>query len=140
MANNKKTVQVTIDPRSQVSGPSVGLLVTGIVGAVLEVTTFMALVIGTSFCTFIEHDFSDKYVGFFQGSFGIASSFVGIIVAGFIIFAALKMKELNQWGLCIAASILAMIPCVSPCCIIGLPIGIWSLVVLTKDDVRAAFH
>ena len=37
------------------------------------------------------------------------------------------------------ASILAMIPCLSPCCLIGLPIGIWALVILMKPEVKAAF-
>jgi hypothetical protein len=39
-----------------------------------------------------------------------------------------------------AASIIAMIPCVSPCCLLGLPIGIWALVVLMKPEVKSAFH
>jgi hypothetical protein len=42
--------------------------------------------------------------------------------------------------LCIAASIVAMIPCVSPCCCIGLPVGIWALVVLSKGDVKDHFN
>jgi hypothetical protein len=29
---------------------------------------------------------------------------------------------------------------VSPCCFIGLPIGIWALIVLAKPEVKAAFH
>jgi hypothetical protein len=36
------------------------------------------------------------------------------------------------------ASILAMIPCVSPCCCIGLPIGIWCIIVL--QQAKPAFH
>lgn len=55
-----------------------------------------------------------------EGSVGIASSFAGILAAIFIIYASLKMKELTQWGLCVATSILVMIPCISPCVIIGL--------------------
>ena len=47
------------------------------------------------------------------------------------------MKRLQAYGLAIAASILAMI--VAPCNLIGLPIGIWALVVLSQRDVRAAF-
>ncbi len=69
----------------------------------------------------------------------MGSSFLGLLVALFIIYAALKMKDLKQWNLAVVASILAMLPCISPCCIIGLPIGIWSLVVLMRPDVKAAF-
>ncbi len=34
----------------------------------------------------------------------------------------------------------AMIPCVSPCCLLGLPLGIWALIVLVKPEVKAAFQ
>ena len=54
-----------------------------------------------------------------------------------MIFAALKMKRLQAYGLAVAASILAII--ISPGNLIGLPIGIWALVVLSQRDVRAAF-
>ncbi len=52
----------------------------------------------------------------------------------------MKMKKLESYGLAMAASIIAMIPCLSPCCLIGLPIGIWALVVLSKPEVKSAFH
>jgi hypothetical protein len=38
------------------------------------------------------------------------------------------------------ASILALAPCISPCCLVGLPIGIWALVVLSKPEVKSSFH
>ena len=38
------------------------------------------------------------------------------------------------------ATILAMIPCISPCCLLGLPVGIWSLVVLLDENVKASFR
>jgi len=39
----------------------------------------------------------------------------------------------------VVASILAMVPCISPCCLLGIPIGIWALVVLMKPEVQQAF-
>jgi hypothetical protein len=32
------------------------------------------------------------------------------------------------------------VPCISPCCLVGLPIGIWALVVLNKPEVKSSFH
>jgi hypothetical protein len=51
----------------------------------------------------------------------------------------MKMKKLERYGLAMTASILAMLPC-SLCCVLGLPIGIWALVVLMKPEVKSAFH
>ena len=140
MTNEQQPVKVVIDPAVQVSSPSVGLLVTGVVGGILSLLGLILNAIGTSVIPFMKDNLDERYMELYEGAAGIVSSFIGIVVAIFIIYAALKMKELSQYGLCMAASILAMIPCISPCCIIGLPIGIWCLVVLTKPEVKAAFH
>lgn len=140
MTENQKVTPTAPDAAQQVAGPSIGLLITGIIGAIFSLATFFSLLIGVGMSTLWWDDIPEEYSEIWEGAAGMGSSFIGILVAAFIIYAALKMKELNQWGLAMAASILAMIPCISPCCIIGLPIGIWCLVVLTKPEVKAAFH
>jgi len=140
MTNEKSSPPTAIGPSQQVSGPAIGLLVTGIIGAVFSVIALISISIGTGLSRFYDSDFAEEYLDLYEGAAGMGSSFVGILVAAFIIYAALKMKDLTQYGLVVAASILAMIPCISPCCLIGLPIGIWCLVVLTKPEVKAAFH
>jgi hypothetical protein len=143
MTDEQKPVQAVPDPAAQVSGPSIGLLVTGIIGGIFSLLGLFMSFLGTSLSSIMADridEFDERYVDMFEGAAGMVSSFIGIVVAAFIIYAALKMKELSQYGLCMAASILAMIPCISPCCIIGLPIGIWCLIVLSKPEVKTAFH
>lgn len=130
----------TTDASSQVSGPAIGLLITGIIGAVFSLASFFSISLGTGLSTLWWEGIPDRYEELWEGALGIGGSLIAVCVAAFIIYAALKMRELSQWGLAVAASVLAMIPCISPCCIIGLPIGIWSLIVLTKPDIRATFH
>ena len=63
-----------------------------------------------------------------------------VIAASLVIFVgALKMKNLSGSGWARAGAILAMIPCVSGCCLLGLPFGIWALMVLSNRDVKRAF-
>ena len=57
-----------------------------------------------------------------------------------IIVGAVKMKRLRSHGLCTAACILAVIPCIGPCFILGIPFGIWGLIVLNDPKVRQAFR
>jgi len=65
---------------------------------------------------------------------------ITLILAIMVLMGAMKMKNLKSYGLAMTASILAMIPCVSPCCVAGLPIGIWSIIVLNDIHVKNAFR
>jgi len=90
--------------------------------------------------TMMAGDREEQIINMLSGGFGMVSAAVGLFIAGIIIYASLEMKKLQQWSLAVAASVLAMVPCISPCCILGLPFGIWSLIVLMKDDVKTAFR
>jgi hypothetical protein len=128
------------DVFSQLSGPSTGLLVTGIIGGVLSLMTLGFHGIGAGLTSMMMDRMPRELIGLYQG-FGVAAlSLVELLVAAFIIFVSFKMKKAEEWPLAIAASILAMIPCISPCCIVGIPIGIWCLVVLNKPEVKGAFR
>ena len=139
MSKEQMPPPMVVEPSRQVQGPSTGLLVKGILGGIIELTVLIAEIIGRSFKALWLDEVPEDYVEFLESGFGVASSLVGIVVAVFIIYVSLKMKDLKQWGLCVTASILAMIPCISPCCIVGLPIGIWCLVVLMRPEVKNAF-
>ena len=67
--------------------------------------------------------------------FGVISLALSALVA----YAGWQMRQLRNWGLSMAGAIVAMIPC-SGCCLLGLPIGIWAIVVLIDNDVKRAFR
>jgi len=60
-----------------------------------------------------------------------------LVLSSVMIVAGLKMKRLETFGLAITGSILAIL--ITPGNVIGLPIGIWALVVLSHRQVRQAF-
>jgi TRAP-type uncharacterized transport system fused permease subunit len=70
----------------------------------------------------------------------VAFATIGVISNMLTLVGGLKMKGLQSHGLAMMASILAVIPCLSPCCLLGIPFGIWSLMVLSKPEVKAAFR
>jgi hypothetical protein len=63
-----------------------------------------------------------------------------MVVCIVICHGATQMMRLRSFGLAVAASILAMVNISECCCVLGLPIGIWGLVVLFRPEVRAAFE
>ncbi len=69
----------------------------------------------------------------------VAVSLPYLILNALIFFGALKMKNLQGYGLAMTAGILSLIPCCGPCVCLGIPVGIWALVTLRKPEVRASF-
>jgi hypothetical protein len=64
-------------------------------------------------------------------------SVIAMVGNTLVLMAGLMMKKLKAWGLCLTGSIFAII--LNGCCCIGLPIGIWALIVLSNRDVKAGF-
>lgn len=63
---------------------------------------------------------------------------ISIVCSSISWTGATKMKNLESYGWATAGSIIAMLP-VHGCCLLGLPFGIWALVVINKPHVRNAF-
>lgn len=132
--------------RSKVSGPSIGLMIVGGIGIAFGL-------LGACNAIFSEPPVippnlqqdpdalrAMKTIQALSGPIGITMGLLQIVVGGLIVFGAIMMKDLKYRPLAIAASILAIVPCVSLCCIIGLPFGVWSIVVLYSPEVKAAFR
>jgi hypothetical protein len=69
---------------------------------------------------------------------GIFSNMLGIAFGVLITIGATKMKKLESYGLAMTACILSILPLHS-CCCIGIPFGIWALIVLNKSEVKDSF-
>ena len=128
------------DPVQEVSGPAIGLLITAVIGGFFAFLGLLANLLGVSLTTMMAGSAEEEFARYLSGGFGITSNVLYLLVTGFVVYGSLEMKRLSQYGLAVAASVVAMVPCVSPCCIIGLPVGIWSLVTLTKPHIKEAFH
>jgi len=70
----------------------------------------------------------------------IAASLVGLLMDVVLLIGARKMKRLDGYLFAVIASIIAMIPCISPCCFLGIPFGIWALLTLNDSSIKLAFR
>ena len=73
------------------------------------------------------------------GYTGLVSAILGLIGGAIIIFGGVQMIRLRGWILAVLAAVLSIIPCFQGCCIFGIPIGIWCLVVLMDSTVKPSF-
>ncbi|MGA2179615.1 MAG: DUF4339 domain-containing protein [Verrucomicrobiota bacterium] len=129
-----------------VKGPAIGLKVTAILNLVLALWSLVKLI-------FFRSDVSQLYSGIPQfndpqvqqllhlayGPLGMINSLFALAMSVLVLIGAAKMQSLRSFEFAFAAAILAMIPCLTPCCVLGLPFGIWALVVLNKPEVKSQF-
>jgi hypothetical protein len=75
---------------------------------------------------------------YFLGGGGL----LAIVLALLIILGGILMCVRRGYALAVFSAVLAALPCLSPsaCCIFGIVIGIWALVVLFNPAVKAAFR
>jgi len=115
--------------------PAIGLVVAGLVKLLSALTALMVLgnlrggllgnLLGNAaaFLPFNNH--------FFGWSIGLFKAIPALLM----IYGGIQMVQLRSYAWSIAAGILGIVSC----SLIGLPLGIWALIVLTKAEVRQAF-
>ena len=64
---------------------------------------------------------------------------VMLIANGIILWGAIEMRRLHNYGLAKAAAVLAIIPCFGPFFIIGMPFGLHALSTLNRESVKQRF-
>jgi hypothetical protein len=114
-----------------VAVPSILLMITGGLGIALGLLN-LVLVLGG----FTGDPAKQNTPGYQVGQFVGAT--VGPLLSVAILFGGYKMRRLENYTSVIVASVLAILPCYL-CCLWGMVGGIWSLVVLNRDDVKSQF-
>jgi len=137
------------DPKSVVTGPAVALLIVAIMDLAMTLFGLLAGVAGwgigaagsgMQFHTQgIDPEFQE-FIHWLTGPIGIAGNLFSLVINAVVLVGALRMMSLRNYGLCMVAAVLAVIPCTAPCCCLGIAAGIWALVILTRPEVKQAFH
>jgi spore maturation protein SpmB len=66
--------------------------------------------------------------------YGVSMFYCLLLVSG-----AFSIMRLGSYLWAVAVCILAAVPLLGPCYVLGIPFGIWGVIVLRRPDVRAAF-
>ena len=117
--------------------PAVGLMVAGLWKLFSALTGLIVLA-----------GLNSGWLGTMLGNWGIGSipgwefmpGFVVLLLkavpACLILFGGFQMLQRRSYAWAIAAGIISIVAC----SLVGLPIGIWALIVLARDDVKSAFE
>lgn len=130
--------------KDQLNGPGIGLIVTGALNILFGLGRaalslfFSAAMTGVASPSGPDAEFQ-KLIMMASGTMGIVLGALGAICGAVTLFGGIKMRNLESYGLCMTGAILALLPCTSPCCLVGLPIGIWAIVILARNEVKSQF-
>jgi hypothetical protein len=75
--------------------------------------------------------------GEMAGSIGSLVCWTAMTAA--IMWGSIAMLRLRGYSNAMTAAVLAVIPICSPCFVLGIPFGIWAIVLLRRPEVRAMF-
>ncbi len=138
-----------VDPavQSKVKAPAIALLVLAALGEAASLVGLASSAVSSAMFGDVLQQMRERgeEIPPFLEDMLSGSSTLGLPLAIFnlclwplVAFGAIRMMQLRSRGLCIAAAVAAMIP-TQCCCGLGIAFGIWALLTLNRDDVRAAF-
>jgi predicted Zn finger-like uncharacterized protein len=123
------------EARGKVAGPAIALMITG--GLAIALVLLSAGLIAFGLTAGGPQPPQEELVPQLIGNaIGLG---LGLLWGLLLIVGGMKMRKLESYALSMTASIVAMLPCTS-CCLLGLPFGIWALVVLGQSDVKESFR
>jgi hypothetical protein len=133
--------------RARVLAPAICLLVAGCLGLLFDLAQVGLALVREPPAPVRQGPPANFLEGFKRGLEESRSGPVPIILGSIfaslsmvIILAAIQMLRGRMYGFAFAGSILAMVNLGNFCCLLGLPFGIWSLVVLSKPEVKSFFE
>jgi hypothetical protein len=111
-------------------GPAIGLLLASIIA--FPANTLLLGIAGLKILANTNNTYSLAYMFFWVGVL------MSLAASGFLLLGAVRMLQHRSYALVITAVLVAMLPW-SPAWLLGLPMGIWALVVLRNPTVLELF-
>ncbi len=127
--------------RSRLNGPGIALMGTGGLGLLVQAGAAVVQVSQLALAAAVVVDQGGPEATRLVVSSAVALTFVALscVVGVVLIYGGWAMTQGRSWTAAVVASGLAMVPFCSPCCLLGLPAGIWALMVLLDAEVKAAY-
>jgi hypothetical protein len=123
----------------RIGPPAIAVAIVAGVDVLLCVAGLLWNLVGLAGTPLLQGPDGERAIWFLSGAYGVAMSLFCLGVSAFVLWAALRMRELASYPLALAACVISVVPCLSPCCLLGIPFGIWGLIVLHDREVRPFF-
>jgi hypothetical protein len=127
-------------PAQRISAPATALLITGVLGLCIQTLGVLYCLAQMTLGFHIANQGPEMAPLMVSTGLNLFFGSIGVVVSIVVIVGAMKMKKLENYSLAMVTAVISTIPCLSPCCVLGLPFGIWAMVVLNENSVKAAFR
>jgi hypothetical protein len=139
--SSPETVSRQMGPAGHVQAPAIALIVVSLIAALVGMLGLIGdfVFIVTGMVERLEAMNDGPISEYTQITIRVVWGIVLEMAALFVLYGAIKMKNLQNFPVARAASVVAMIPMIGPCCLVGIPFGIWAFIALGKPGVRDSF-
>lgn len=117
---------------TEVAEPALGLVVATALGVGLQYLAFFELLLRID-------GRPTELPALLSGPLGLAINLLGCILGVVVLLGAIQMRKLENYRFAVVTSVIATLCCCSPWFLLGMPFGIWALVVLCNERIRDAF-
>jgi len=127
-------------PRAKVMAPAIAMLLLAGLGLMMGTLGVIMAMFGDA--PPINPDDPEFMQAFQRGRVGALAVVLQVTLSSLnlvIIAGAIQMLRFKSWGLALTAAIVSMCNVGNCCCLLGIPVGIWALVILLQQDVQRAF-
>jgi predicted Zn finger-like uncharacterized protein len=125
--------------KRRLMAPAICLIVIGTIGLVIDGFRIVVLIVqlATAGAAAMAGPFGDKMI---MAAVAVMSLTASILWGALVLYGGVQMLRMRRFGMALTGCIIAMLPCFDGCCIFGLPIAIWGLVVMFDETVRRHFQ
>ena len=135
MPPRRQSQDIGASSNALITAPAIGLIVAGVLKLFSALKFLFFFTVGDqmmhSFFPFSHLNFPPDWSGFY----GVGAMLFIALPAGLIIFGGFEMLRLRSYAWAMAAAIIAIMAC----SLLGLPVGIWALIILLQTGVREKF-
>lgn len=127
-------------PQAKVRTPAICLIVVGAISIAFSILSVIMdiFLLASGMAEELSLRTGNDEVGY--AMFRLTWAVVLLLTSTLVTIGGISMLRMRSYALSYTAAVVASIPCLGPCCILGIPFGIWALVVLHREDVRSAFR
>ena len=128
---------------AKASGPGTAMLVVGILALPMSILAMLGGLVNVAEQASYAYSDEELIGTLIGGTVGIGFYVLNFIMGIVVAAAGWKMRNLESHTLCMVGAVALIIPCCGQvwCCWpLGLAFGIWAMVTLMNDDVKAAFQ